>query len=42
MQEKVKEWFDVKVGEDEADAIGIGWYCMKMFKPKQIEYFEWE
>lgn len=42
MQEKVKEWFDVQVREDEADAIGIGRYCVANFRPKQVEFFEWE
>lgn len=42
MKELVKNWFDVGVSEDEADAIGIGRYCTKNFMPKKIEFFTWE
>ena len=42
MRELVKSWFDIWVSEDEADAIGIGRYCVKQFKPQKVEFFNWE
>lgn len=37
-----KEWFDVNVTEDEADAIGIGKYAANTFKKKnQVVYMDW-
>lgn len=41
MQTKVKEWFDITVSDDVADAIGIGRYVCDNHK-KQVEIFEWE
>lgn len=41
MQLKVKEWYDVSISNDEADAIGIGRYLSDTFK-KKVEVFNWE
>lgn len=41
MQLKVKEWFDITVSDDVADAIGIGKYTSEKFK-KKVEIFNWE
>ena len=41
MQTKVKEWFDITVSDDVADAIGIGKYINDNHK-KKIEIFNWE
>ena len=41
MQMKVKEWFDITVSDDVADAIGIGKYTSDKHK-KKIEIFNWE
>ena len=41
MQMKIKEWFDITVSDDVADAIGIGLYTSKTCK-KKIETFDWE
>lgn len=41
MQMKVKEWFDVTVSDDVADAIGIGKYTNDKHR-KKIEIFNWE
>ena len=41
MQMKVKEWFDITVSDDVADAIGIGKYVSENFK-KKVEIFNWE
>jgi len=41
MQLLVKEWFDVTVTDDEADAIGIGKYIADTNK-KQTEIVQWE
>ena len=41
MQMKVKEWFDITVSDDVADAIGIGKYVSNNFK-KKVEIFNWE
>lgn len=37
MRELVKQWYDVKVNEDEADAIGIGRYLVEKQKSQQIQ-----
>ncbi len=42
MKDLVKNWFDVSVSDDEADAIGIGKYCATQFKPKESEMIIWE
>lgn len=42
MKDLVKQWFDISVTDDEADAIGIGRYCVKQFKPKKTEMVIWE
>ena len=34
MQLRVKEWYDVSVSDDCADAIGIGYYAYNTIKPK--------
>ena len=39
MQLRVKEWYDVSVSDDCADAIGIGYYAYNTIKPK-IEVWE--
>ena len=41
MQMKVKEWFDITVSDDVADAIGIGKYANDKHRRK-IEIFNWE
>lgn len=41
MKELVKNWFDIKVGEDEADAIGIGKYLSDTSCPV-VEIVNWE
>ena len=41
MQTKVKEWFDISVSDDVADAIGIGKYINDKHK-KKVEIFNWE
>lgn len=41
MQTKVKEWFDISVSDDVADAIGIGKYISDNHK-KNVEVFNWE
>ena len=41
MQMKVKEWFDITVSDDVADAIGIGKYIADNHK-KKVETFNWE
>lgn len=41
MQMKVKEWFDITVSDDVADAIGIGKYICDNHK-KKVEVFNWE
>jgi len=41
MQMKVKEWFDISVSDDVADAIGIGKYINDKHK-KKVELFNWE
>ena len=41
MQTKVKEWFDISVSDDIADAIGIGKYINDKHK-KKVEIFNWE
>lgn len=41
MQFKVKEWFDITVSDDVADAIGIGKYINDKHK-KKVEIFNWE
>ena len=41
MQAKVKEWFDISVSDDVADAIGIGKYINDKHK-KKVEIFNWE
>jgi Holliday junction resolvasome RuvABC endonuclease subunit len=41
MQMKVKDWFDITVSDDIADAIGIGKYISETYK-KKVEVFNWE
>lgn len=41
MQDKVKEWFDITVSDDVADAIGIGKYIAEK-KAKKAQIYEWE
>ena len=41
MQINVKNWFDVSVTNDEADAIGIGKYVADSYNPKP-EIISWE
>lgn len=41
MQMLAKQWFDITVSDDEADAIGIGKYTAECLN-KQIEVFNWE
>ena len=41
MQTRVKEWFDITVSDDVADAIGIGKYISDTYK-KKVEIFNWE
>ncbi len=40
MQIKTKEWFDITVSDDEADAIGIGKYLSKNYHIPKIESWE--
>ena len=41
MQLLVKQWYDVTVSEDEADAIGIGHHLVTFIK-KNTEVTNWE
>lgn len=41
MQNKIKEWFDITVSDDVADAIGIGKYINETHR-KKVEIFNWE
>ena len=41
MQNIVKQWFDITVSDDVADAIGIGKYITDNHK-KKVEVFNWE
>ena len=41
MQNKIKEWFDITVSDDVADAIGIGKYINETHK-KKVEILNWE
>lgn len=41
MQNKVKEWFDITVSDDVADAIGIGKCASDKYK-KKIKIYNWE
>ena len=41
MQILVKQWFDISVTDDEADAIGIGKYVAENLN-KQITVYDWE
>lgn len=41
MQMLTKEWFDISVTDDEADAIGIGKYAAEKLN-QRIEVFNWE
>ena len=41
MQTRVKEWFDITVSDDIADAIGIGKYINDKHR-KKVEVFDWE
>lgn len=41
MQLKIKDWFDITVSDDVADAIGIGKYISETHK-KKVEIFNWE
>lgn len=41
MQLLVKDWYDIKVSDDESDAIGIGHYVVNEVL-KQVEVVEWE
>ena len=41
MQMKVKEWFDITVSDDVADAIGIGKYISENHR-KKVEVINWE
>lgn len=41
MQLLAKQWFDVSVTDDEADAIGIGKYAAECLN-KKVEVFQWE
>lgn len=41
MQNLVKQWFDISVTDDVADAIGIGKYISDTYK-KKVEIFNWE
>ena len=36
-----KEWFDITVTDDEADAIGIGKYVSEVLN-KEIKIYNWE
>ena len=39
MQNKAKEWYDITVTDDEADAIGIGKYVADLYN---IQVINWE
>lgn len=41
MQMLVKQWFDITISDDEADAIGIGKYVSEKLN-KQVEIYNWE
>lgn len=41
MQLLIKKWFDISIGDDEADAIGIGKYAAETTH-SQIEIISWE
>ena len=41
MQLLAKQWFDISVTDDEADAIGIGKYVAEVLN-KKVEIFNWE
>ena len=41
MQMKVKEWYDISISDDEADAIGIGKYLSESYR-KHVQIFNWE
>lgn len=41
MQLKIKDWFDLDVTDDEADAVGIAKFIADKYKPK-MEIIEWE
>ena len=41
MRQLVKEWFDISVTEDEADAVGIGKYISETCY-KKVEVINWE
>ena len=41
MQLLVKEWFDITITDDEADAIGIGKYISDV-NFKKVEIINWE
>ena len=41
MQRLVKEWYDIKVSDDVADAIGIGKYFSDIQSPR-VEIIDWE
>lgn len=41
MQIRVKEWYDMSVTEDEADAVGIGRYAAQALN-KKVEIVNWE
>lgn len=40
MQIKIKEWFDISVSDDEADAIGIGKHLSKFYYKPKIQSWE--
>ena len=42
LQLLVKDWFDVSVTEDEADAIGIGKYASETHTARKVEWQDWE
>lgn len=42
MQAKVKDWFDITVTDDVADAIGIGKYVSETQVRKKVEIIDWE
>lgn len=41
MQLKIKEWFDITVSDDVADAIGIGKYVSETHR-KKVKIYNWE
>jgi Holliday junction resolvasome RuvABC endonuclease subunit len=41
MQLLVKQWFDITISDDEADAIGIGKYIADTYS-RQVEMIDWE